>query len=268
MKNRSCIPKKKFGQNFLIVPYYARRIAYTVESKDDSKVLEIGPGTGALSIFLKERFPRFHLIEKDKDLISSLKKKIGGGEWTLHIGDVLDFDFNILGAPLHIVGNLPYNMAAPIIRKTLMYSPHVASVTFMVQREVALRIVANPDTKQNGFLSIFCQFFGVPKILFNIPSGAFKPKPKVESSLFQLIIKNNIEESLPRLEWESFFAFVSRGFSKRRKTLAKSLSWENGGKDNYEDFIEKMGMDRKVRPENLDVHKWLELYTLSEGLAR
>ena len=262
MKNKALAPKKKLGQHFLISPYYAQRIALAVESSDDSKVIEIGPGMGALSIFLKERFPRFHLIEMDRDLISGLKEKIGYGEWTLHVGDVLEFDFKTLGAPLHLVGNLPYNIAALVIKKTLLCSPQVASVTYMVQREVAERIVAAPHTQQNGYLTIFCQFFGSPKILFNVPPGAFEPKPKVNSSVFQMKVNPQIDKALSRKEWGRFFSFVSNGFSTRRKMLAKSLSLRTGNdKDAIVGIIERTGLDRKVRAEDLNVHEWLRLYS-------
>ena len=256
------VPKKKFGQNFLISPYYARRIALAVESHDDSNVIEIGPGRGALSVFLKDRFPRFQLIEMDKDIIPILKEKIGDGKWTLHVGDVLKFDFKTLGSPLHIVGNLPYNIAALIIKKTLLCSPQVVSVTYMVQREVAERIIASPHTKQNGYLTIFCQFFGPPKILFNVPSGAFVPKPNVDSSVFQIKVDTEIENHLPRKDWEFFFTFVSNGFATRRKTLAKSLSLKTGNKKEvFADGIEQTGLDRRVRAEDLNVHEWIELYS-------
>lgn len=262
MKNKALVPKKKLGQNFLISPYYAQRIALAVESPDDSKVIEIGPGRGALSVFLKERFPRFHLIEMDKDIIPRLKEKIGDGKWTLHVGDVLEFDFKTLGSTLHLVGNLPYNIAALIIKKTLLYSPQVVSVTYMVQREVAERIVAAPHTKQNGYLTIFCQFFGPPKILFNVPPGAFVPKPNVDSAVFQIEIDTQIENHLPRKDWESFFTFVSNGFATRRKTLAKSLSLKTGNKKEvFADVIEHTGFDRMIRAEDLNVHEWLQLYS-------
>lgn len=261
MKSNLLAPKKRLGQNFLISPYYAERIASAVESTDDNNVIEIGPGKGALSVFLKKRFPRFHLIETDKDIIPSLKEKIGDGEWTLHICDVLEFDFGTLGSPLHIVGNLPYNIAALIIKKTLLYSPQVASVTYMVQREVAERIVASPHKKQNGFLTIFCQFFGLPKILFHVPPGAFVPRPKVESSVFHMNIDTQIEKQLDRKDWESFFTFMSSGFSTRRKMLANSLSLKTDiDKKILADNLFQAGFDKKVRAEDLNVHEWLRIY--------
>jgi 16S rRNA (adenine1518-N6/adenine1519-N6)-dimethyltransferase len=260
-------PKKRLGQHFLHSPYYAQRIADAVETGTEGIVVEIGPGRGAVSIFLKERFPRFHLIETDFEIIPFLKEKLGEGEWTLHQADALEFDFQTLGTPLHIVGNLPYNVGALIIRKTLLYAPQVASVTYMVQREVAERIAAEPHTKQMGFLSIFCQFFGRPRILFKVPQGAFFPKPKVESAVFQLIVDKNIEDRITRDRWESFFNFVSRCFTMRRKTLATILSWENGNKSGYHRMLDTIGLDRKVRPEDLDMQKWAELYKRVEGLS-
>jgi 16S rRNA (adenine1518-N6/adenine1519-N6)-dimethyltransferase len=153
-------PKKSLGQHFLIAPSYAKKIADFVPSGKDGCVLEIGPGRGALSVFLKELFPSFHLVEIDGEVIPELKAKLGAGGWTLHECNALGFDFLKAGFPLHVVGNLPYSCAAMIIRKTLLYGEAVASCTFMVQREVAERIIAGAHCKQYGFLSIFCRFFG------------------------------------------------------------------------------------------------------------
>ena len=255
-------PKKKLCQNFLISPYYAKKIASLVKSSDDSKVIEIGPGTGAVSKYLKDAYPRFHMIEMDQDIVPILKKNLGKGKWTLRVDNILDFDLKQLGSPLHIVGNLPYNSAAMIIKKTLLNCPDTASITFMVQREVAERIIAKPHTKLNSFLSIFCQFFGIPKIAFHLPSGVFFPEPNVESSLFQLFCNSSAIKSLPRKDWNNFFDFVSQGFSKRRKTLANALSWNSNSKWKflYEKCITMHTKNPKARPEDLSVQNWLDLY--------
>jgi 16S rRNA (adenine1518-N6/adenine1519-N6)-dimethyltransferase len=266
VKNLNPPPKKKLGQNFLKASYYAQRIASSVVSFKNGNILEIGPGLGALSIYLKKRFPRFHLIEMDTDVIPSLKKQLGEGEWTLHVGNVLDFNLHSIDPPLHIVGNLPYNAASHILKKSLLSAPHVASITYMVQREVAERIASGPHSKKIGFISIFCQFFGTPKILFHVPSGAFFPKPKVESSVFQLTVDEHIEDRLPKEQWEDFFTFVSRGFSMRRKMLLTSLSWKTGNKDIYIKAFNIIGIDQNVRPENLDVYQWLSLYSCLEDV--
>ncbi len=254
------VPKKRLGQNFLTEQYYAKRIAYAIHSNDKSKVLEIGSGLGALSIFLKERFPRFHMIEMDKEIIPILKEKLGVGDWILHEGDVMDFDFHSVGSSLHIVGNLPYNYASYIIKKSLFYAPTVLSITFMLQKEVAQRIVSGPNSKKIGFLSIFCQFFGKPKILFHVPCGAFFPKPKVESSVLQLFVDENLQDRLAKEKWEDFFAFVSRGFLMRRKMLVKSLSLKTDNKDIIKEAFKLAGLELHLRAENLTVFDWLKLY--------
>jgi len=254
-------PKKHLGQHFLTAPAFAKRIAAAVPAREGESVLEIGPGRGALSVHLLERFPELHLVEVDGDAINVLKEKLGGGKYSIHNEDVMGFHFDIAGFPLHAVGNLPYNIGALIIKKTLLYTPHILSCTFMVQREVAERIVSGAHSKQNGFLSIFCQFFGTAKLLFHVPPGAFFPRPNVDSSVFQIIVDRNTEEKLDRSLWDSFFSFVDSGFSMRRKQLAKVLSIKYGhDKQFYRDHLAQMGLDEASRPENLDVNNWLHLF--------
>jgi len=252
-------PKKKFGQHFLISPHYARRIAAAVPADSAAEVLEIGAGRGALSVHLAARFPRLHIVEMDRDLVKPLRERLGTGTWILHECNVLELNMSELGNPLHVVGNLPYNIAAVIIKKVLMGGAGIASCTFMVQREVAERITAEPHSRQNGFLSIFCQFFGKPRILFHVPAGAFYPKPKVESSVFQMTVSRGLEAQLPRMQWLSFFAFVDRGFSMRRKMLINTLGAENG-KAGVCEWLKDTGLPFTARPEDLSANEWLRLF--------
>jgi len=268
MKNNQFfhVPKKRFGQNFLNVPYYAEKIAASIDYNGYGDILEIGPGSGALSVFLIKRFPCFHCIEMDNDLIPVLKQKLGEGNYQIHSGNVMDFDLYSLGYPLHIAGNLPYNMAAVIIKKSLLSAPHVKSITFMVQREVAERIVSGPHSKKIGFISVFCQFFGVPRILFHVPPGAFIPKPKVDSSVFQITIQDGIEQILDKTRWNDFFSFVSTGFSKRRKMLSTALSWNSGNREQIVSLMQKNSISITARAEDLSVQEWLKLY-LAAGIS-
>jgi 16S rRNA (adenine1518-N6/adenine1519-N6)-dimethyltransferase len=254
-------PKKHLGQHFLTAPAFAKRIAAAVPGHEGENVLEIGPGRGALSIHLLERFPALHLVEVDSDAISILREKLGSGDYRIHNEDVMGFDFSLAGFPLHAVGNLPYNIGALIIKKTLLYTPGILSCTFMVQREVAERIVSGSHSKQNGFLSIFCQFFGSAKLLFHVPPGAFFPRPNVDSSVFQIIVDRNAEKKLDSSLWNSFFSFVDSGFSMRRKQLAKVLAIKfERDKLFYCDKLTQMGLNEASRPEDLDVNNWLDLY--------
>lgn len=255
-------PKKHLGQHFLTAPSFARRIADAVPEDSYKNVLEIGPGKGALSIFLKERFPDFHLVEVDPEAIVQLKEKLGEGSYTIHFADVLEFDFSKAGFPLNVVGNLPYSIGAIIIKKTLLLGNNIGSCTFMVQREVAERIVSAPHCKTNGFLSIFCSFFGTPRILFHVPPGAFFPRPNVDSSVFQIIIDKEIDKKLEPSYWEPFFSWVSEGFSQRRKTLSNVLGHDRLSRDKVRDNLLQLGLDPLSRAEDLGVKEWLNLFRL------
>jgi 16S rRNA (adenine1518-N6/adenine1519-N6)-dimethyltransferase len=255
-------PKKQLGQHFLTSVSHARRIAGSVPAAPGDNVLEIGAGRGALTVHLVERFPRLHCVEIDPDAAASLGDTVGPGGWTLHRCDALDFDFGKAGFPLHVAGNLPYSVGAMIIKKTLLYGNDVLSCTFMVQREVALRIAAAPHTKQFGFLSVFCQFFGRPRVLFHVPAGAFFPKPNVDSSVFQIVVEKNLEARLPASRWRQFFSFVDRGFRMRRKMLANVLG-RDGNRDRWIGLLDGLNIPAGARAEDLGADQWLNLYRLS-----
>jgi 16S rRNA (adenine1518-N6/adenine1519-N6)-dimethyltransferase len=252
-------PKKRLGQHFLTAPSYAKKIVASIPATAHDHVLEIGPGKGALSKFLCERFPTMHCVEYDADVIHDLALTLGEGQWTLHREDIRTFDFSRAGFPLHVVGNLPYSIGALIIKKTLLYADNILSSTFMVQREVAQRIVAKPGTRQNGFLTIFCQFFCDPKILFHVPPGAFFPKPKVDSSVVRMVLRKGSEQRLSADKWRDFFSFVDKGFNMRRKILVNALGRE-GGKNAYAELLRGLDIHPLVRAEDLDWEQWLQLY--------
>lgn len=254
-----CRPKKHLGQHFLTAPYYAGRIASAIPASASDNILEIGPGRGALSVCLKEKFPRFHAVEIDPDASSVLRQRLGGGGWTLHVEDALAFDFSRVGFPLHVVGNLPYSTAAQIIHKTLRYGSDILSCTFMVQREVAERICARTHSRAAGYLTVFCGFYGAPRILFHVPPGAFFPKPNVDSSVFQLRVEQDLDAKLPPGERAGFFSFVDSAFRMRRKKLYNALgrAWEP---EMFSRTAVEAGVDPDARPEDLDAAQWLSLY--------
>jgi 16S rRNA (adenine1518-N6/adenine1519-N6)-dimethyltransferase len=255
-------PKKFFGQHFLTSLYYAKRIAQSICASSNENVLEIGPGKGALSIYLKEIYPNFHCVEIDKDCINILYQKLGKGSYVIHHCDVLKFDFGTAGFPLHVVGNLPYSIGALIIKKTLLYGQNILSCTFMVQREVAQRIIAQVSSKQRSFFTVFCNFFGTPKILFTVPQGAFFPKPKVESAVIKLEIDKNINQKLPQQYWPDFFSFVDKGFKMKRKKLINSLG-HNADKYFYKNIFNELNINENCRAEDLTLNQWLDLFKLS-----
>jgi 16S rRNA (adenine1518-N6/adenine1519-N6)-dimethyltransferase len=253
-------PKKQLGQHFLTSPAYARKIALAVPASAHERVLEIGPGRGALTIVLKERFRNLHCVEVDGEVLAKLSERLACGTGTLHHHDVRTFDYGIAGFPLHVVGNLPYSIGALIVKKTLMYGTAIRSITFMLQREVARRILALPHSKENGFLSLFCRFFGEPEILFHVPPGAFFPRPKVHSSIVRMTINPGLCGRLDESRWADFFAFISRGFSQRRKKLVNVLGRESDSKGRAESILTELGCGSASRPEDLGITEWLALY--------
>lgn len=252
-------PKKHLGQHFLTAPAYASRIAQSVPASPGETVVEIGPGTGALTYHLVSRFPRLICVEKDPDVVPRLREKIGPGAYQIHQADARTFDFSSLGSSMHFAGNLPYGIAAIIIRRVLTLGACVRSCTFMVQREVAERIVASPHSKRNGFLSIFCQFFGTPRILFHVPPGAFFPRPNVDSSVFQIVMGQDPAERLDPAHWEPLFELVDHGYSMRRKKLSKVLK-ANAGAADYEAAMARAELEPMARAEDLAVSDWIRLY--------
>jgi len=261
------VPKKKFGQNFLTVPYYIERIVDSVPAVSGDVVVEIGPGKGALSQYLIKKDFRFTMIEMDRDIIPILKEKLGGAEYTIVNGDAVAYDYSQFGARYHAVGNLPYNVASHIIKKILFTAPYLKSITFMVQKEVADRICASAGGKSIGFLTVLCGYFGRAEKLFDVPPGAFYPVPKVVSSVFRIEIESSWYDRLPRGHWELFMDFVSNAYSTRRKKLTNNIQVQSGGKENAEKALVSIGLMGDVRPEELTVQNWVDLYSRVYGVG-
>lgn len=216
-------PRKRFGQHFLHDPAVIRRIVDAIASRPGMRVVEIGPGRGALTGLLLERVGALDAIEIDRDLIAELTQRLGhDGRLRLHSADVLDFDFCALagGAPLHLVGNLPYNISTPLLFHLHDQAHCIEQMVFMLQKEVAERLAAAPGGKDYGRLSVMIQWrFTVTK-LFDVGPGAFHPPPQVESTVVRLTPRPPVIE----LRDAAHFArVVKAAFAQRRKTLRNSL---------------------------------------------
>ncbi len=262
------VPKKKFGQNFLTVPYYIEKIVESVPANSGDVVVEIGPGKGALSSYLVKKDFQFTMIEMDRDVIPYLKEKLGDSLYQIVNGDAVKYDYSCLGDSYHAVGNLPYNVASHIIKKILFTAPLLKSVTFMVQKEVAERICASAGGKDIGFLSILCGYFGVAEKLFDVPPGAFFPKPKIVSSVFRIVLDDSHYGRLPRDHWVPFVEFVSFAYATRRKKLSNNIQSKTGGKVGAEEQLLAAGISVDVRPEELSVADWVNLYSVIYGVSR
>ncbi len=216
-------PKKRLGQHFLIDPNVIGKIVDSVGAPPDAKVVEIGPGTGALTGLLLERYPTMSVIEVDEEAVSHLRVKYPSLD-TRH-GDVLNVDWSeISDAPkdhLFVVGNLPYYITSPILFCLLDARQSIRRAVLMMQKEVAERIVAEPNCKAYGILSVQTQLLAQPKMLFSVSRHVFHPKPNVESAVISLDFESpsDLGFDIARMK-----RVVRTAFGQRRKMLRKSLS--------------------------------------------
>lgn len=209
-------------------------------------VVEIGPGRGALTRPLLARLEQLHVIEIDRDLEGPLRAlEPDAGRLVIHIADALEFDFAALGdVPLRVVGNLPYNIATPLLFHLLRFSERIADMHFMLQKEVVARMAAIPGNRTYGRLSVMLQAKCRVERLFAIGRGAFQPPPEVESAFVRLVPGR--ERPLELEDRACFERVVRQAFSMRRKTLRNALK----GLAGPEDFA-AAGIDPGARPETL-----------------
>jgi 16S rRNA (adenine1518-N6/adenine1519-N6)-dimethyltransferase len=241
--------KKRFGQNFLKNPNIVQEMIQSVlESKPES-LLEIGPGRGALTSSFLDAGVHTTAIEIDRDLIAYLTKKFQNKSWDLIAQDVLTVDLKQLNHAKKldvIVGNLPYNISTPFLIKYRDEIPTVPGL-FLVQKEVALRLSADPGSKDYGRLSVMMQQSFDIKMLFHVAPENFDPQPQVQSTFIRCT-PHDRHLILPEL----FEPIVRESFCHRRKMLKKSLSTFNI------DFL-KANVDPTRRPETLSIKEFIEL---------
>ena len=185
--------KKKFGQNFLIDRQIIKQIIDSINPDSNQLILEIGPGLAALTIPLLNKLNHIDVVEIDTDMVEFLKKNIPSSKITIYEEDILSFKDERLSEFDFIIGNLPYYISTPILLKIAKSKKNNAGLFFMLQKEVAERVSAVPSTKMYGRLSSMLQYFYKIELLFDIPADAFNPKPKITSSLLDLleeILKN------------------------------------------------------------------------------
>lgn len=217
--------KKSLGQNFLVDNSVIARIIDAVHPRADETIIEIGPGRGALTERLVEKAGRLVAIEFDRDLISRLNARFSSYEnFRLVEGDALATDFCGFLQPneqVRVVANLPYNVATAILRRLIEQRSCISEMVVMLQREVVERITAAPGSSQRGFLSVLVEAYCEAERLFDVSPGAFRPLPKVWSSVVRLTLRGDASEQFKStgLLW----AIVSVGFAHRRKTILNNL---------------------------------------------
>jgi 16S rRNA (adenine1518-N6/adenine1519-N6)-dimethyltransferase len=215
--------KKRYGQHF-VQPTWADKLVDAIQPQADDEFIEIGPGPGALTVRLAPRVRHITAIELDPDMIAALRPALPPNV-TLVESDILEADLAGLtaGRRVRVAGNLPYNISSPILFRLLdlhRSTAAVADATLMLQREVAERIEAGPGTKDYGVISILVQLHADVGRILSLPPGAFRPAPKVHSSVIRLTFR----PPLVPVRDEGVFASMVRGmFMQRRKTLGNAL---------------------------------------------
>jgi len=247
--------KKQLGQHFLADRHYIDRIVMAVNPKEGDRLVEIGPGQGAITLPLLKQHPRLTVIEFDRDLIAPLTAAAAPlGELTIVQGDVLRVDFTALadGQPIRLVGNLPYNISSPILFHALEHAGVVRDMHFMLQKEVVDRMAAGPGSKVYGRLSVMLQAYCEVTSLFVVPPGAFRPPPKVDSAVVRLVPRDPATIGIN--DARRFADVVRAAFGQRRKTLRNALQ----NVVSAEQFA-AAGVRPDARAEQLDVVEFIAL---------
>ena len=244
--------KKKFGQNFLIDPFFINQIMKEINPKDSDKILEIGPGRGAITHPILQKIKHISVIEIDPDMIKILEKKFDNKKITILANDILKIDLNYFSKFNKIIGNLPYYIATEIIIRITKNYTSEAELYFMVQKEVADRISAKPSTKPYGRLSVILQYYFDAELLFELPAKAFAPAPKVTSAFIRLIRKKRI--GLKIMNENNFELIIKMAFAKKRKTIRNNF--KNILSD---DDFSKIKLSPSIRAETLTIEQFINL---------
>lgn len=257
--------RKRFGQNFLTDPNILKKIVDAADIQLGDLVLEIGPGLGHLTRALLAAGARVLAVEIDRDLISRLTQEAH----TLPSLTVIQGDFltakpaewiekgGFAAGDYKVVANLPYYITSQVLRHLLETNQPPSLIVVMVQREVALELTAEPGAM--SLLAVSVQFYGTPRIVAQVPAGAFVPRPNVDSAVVKIKVEPN--SRFPGVDPQSFFRLVRAGFSEKRKQLRNSIS--RGLKIPSEDADRRLlraGVDPRRRAESLSLPEWHRLY--------
>jgi len=251
--------KKSLGQHFLHERGVVDKLVMAIDPRPGDRIVEIGPGQGALTFPLLDRHGALTAIEFDRDLLEPLTAAAKShGELTLINSDVMNVDFTALadGIPFRLVGNLPYNLSSPILFHALDHAAVVRDMHFMLQKEVVDRMAAGPGSKVYGRLSVMLQAYCTVTALFKVAPGAFRPPPKVDSAVVRLVPHPPGQVGIddPR----RFADIVRAAFGQRRKTLRNALSSVCTAED-----IVRAGVDPQSRAEQLAVADFIALANLA-----
>lgn len=259
--------KKHLGQHFLKDRNAVRRILDALEADEKEKFLEIGPGPATLTAPFSERGFPLTVVETDKDMVAYLQDYPFPNPVNIIHGDFLKVDMReCLGLNTKVFSNLPYNVSVPITARLLEYSPQIPLMVMMYQKEVALRIRAQPNCKDYGPISVLVALYYHIDLHFDVKPGAFQPPPKVMSQVIRL--RRREQPLLDLVHLERFTFLVRFLFNQRRKMIGSNLKRWSQGWTNKQSLIESLqdiGLQPTLRPENLTVNQYVNWFHRALG---
>ena len=251
---------KKLGQNFLIKRGIVDEIVKAADLQEGEPVLEIGPGIGTLTQGLAQSGANVTAIELDTRLLEVLDTTLAQySNVTIVHGDVLKLDVPSImnNEPFKVVANLPYYITTPIIMSLLESRLPIERLVVMVQKEVALRMVAKPGTKDYGALSVAVQYYTKPDIVLDVPPKSFLPAPAVTSSVIRCVLRD--KPPVDVIDEKLFFRVVKAGFAQRRKTFANTMKTTGLSKDRIEELSAKANIDGQRRGETFTLQEFADV---------
>ncbi len=247
--------RKRFGQNFLHDQDVIQRIVHAINPRPGQRLVEIGPGQGAITLPLLKACEKLEVIELDRDLVAPLGALAQGcGELVIHQSDAMRFDYSSLAEQekIRIVGNLPYNISTPLIFHLMNYSSYIVDMHFMLQKELVDRMAAAPGGGDYGRLSVMIQYHCRVDPLFRVAPQAFQPVPKVDSAFVRLT--PHAHPPVAVADYNCLVDLVRQAFSQRRKTLRNTLKPLLPVED-----IESVGVNPAARAETLTLAQYAAL---------
>ena len=251
---------KKLGQNFLIKRGIVDEIVHAAELTPGEPVLEVGPGIGTLTQGLAQSGADVTAIELDRRLLEVLDTTLASYDNVRIVhGDVLKLDVPTImnHKPFKVVANLPYYITTPIIMSLLESKLPIERLVVMVQKEVALRMVAKPGTKDYGALSVAVQYYTEPDIVLDVPPKSFLPAPAVTSSVIRCVLRD--KPPVDVIDEKLFFRVVKAGFAQRRKTFSNTMKTTGLSKDRNEELLAKANIDGQRRGETFTLQEFADV---------
>ena len=251
---------KKLGQNFLIKRGIVDEIVHAAEITVGEPVLEVGPGIGTLTQGLAQSGADVTAIELDRRLLEVLDTTLASYDNVRIIhGDVLKLDVPTImnHKPFKVVANLPYYITTPIIMSLLESKLPIERLVVMVQKEVALRMIAKPGTKDYGALSVAVQYYTEPDIVLDVPPKSFLPAPAVTSSVIRCVLRD--KPPVDVIDEKLFFRVVKAGFAQRRKTFSNTMKTTGLTRDRIEELLAKANIDGQRRGETFTLQEFADV---------